>query len=114
MEDYRKKQMTKAQMWEKIHNERIMWQMQVQRAREEAIKETTWKMRQISNLLIASIVKPNGMQEGDAWYIDTTPLEADDGCMWDAKVKALENGTIRIQVEQVKLEPEEKQQEEEK
>ena len=117
MEDYRKKKMTKAQMWDKMHEERRMWQERCEYIRQQAVEETTVKIRTLTDQIISSIVKSCGMQNGDVWMLAFKLLEPKDGYVWTCKFKTIaeeHQHDFVVQVEEVKVpEPEEEIQQEE-
>lgn len=115
MEDYRKKQMTKAQMWDKIHEERRMWMEKDKRDTEQAYIAGMIEARKFIDPIIAKFVRGFGTPEGDEIRLDIGEITPEDR-EWHIRCGSLDEKTITLWARQSKeeQEPEEEQQEEEK
>ena len=97
MEDYKKRKMTKQQLWDKLHAEREMWQMKCQHDVEAAVQQTIIRMRAAIDPVLISMAQSYGIDTDDGFYLDfTAPAEAREGYIWTAHIEDAPSGDLRI------------------
>lgn len=108
MEDYKKKKMTKAQLWDKLHEERTMWinkcRNDVQAARAQAVHETLLEIRAITDPVLAAFALAFGKPDEDGEYVLEVKMpEAKEGFEWQARILVSEEGEWAVCAKEVKL-----------
>ena len=117
MEDYKKKKMTKAQLWDKLHEERRMWidkcRNDVQAARAQAKHETMLAIRAITDPVLAAFALSFGKPDEDGEYVLEVKMpEAKEGAEWQARIRVSESGEWEVCAKEVELPKEEGEEDE--
>ena len=119
MEDYKKKKITKAQLWDKLHNERRMWidkcRNDVQAARAQAQHETMLAIRAITDPVLVAFALALGNPDEDGEYVLKVKMpETKEGHEWQARIRVSEEGEWEVCAKEVELPkmPEEEETEE--
>ena len=118
MEDYKKKKITKAQLWDKLHEERRMWidkcRNDVQAARAQAKHETLLAIRSITDPVLVAFALALGKPDEDGEYVLEVKMpEAKEGHEWQARILVSEEGEWAVCAKEVELPKEEEQKQEE-
>lgn len=116
MEDYKKKKMTKAQLWDKLHEERFMWQNKCQHDVAVTKINTALEIRKIVDPILAKVALAFGKPDQEGEYIlDIELPENREGYEWQVRLSEIGDGLWQIGTKEVELpkeEGEEKQEEE--
>ena len=110
MSDYKKKQMTKAQLWDKLHKEREMWTNKCQHDVAVAKINTAITIRKLVDPILAKVTLAFGKPDEDGEYkLDIEIPEAKEGFEWQVTLEEVDEKTWRITTKEVELPKEEEE-----
>lgn len=94
--DYKKKKMTKQQVWDKLHEERKMWQMKCEHDRNRATQETAIRVRTALDPILAQVVRTYGTIQGEDGEIcldvALPDTETKEGFIWQTRIDKTDTG----------------------
>ena len=97
MEDYRHKKITKDQLWDKLHEERRMWQYKCAHDAAAAKVNTAIALRKIVDPILAKVVLAFGSPHEDGSYDMMIEIpKTRDGYEWQVILKEVDDKTWRI------------------
>ena len=94
MADHNKKEMTKKELWDKLHNERRMWQEKCQYDMEKAVEQAVTSMRLYIDPILAELALEYGEWKEDHYELPFKQPANRDGYYWTAKVSQQDDGMI--------------------
>lgn len=109
MEDYKKKKMTKAQLWDKLHEERFMWQNKCQHDVAVTKINTALEIRKIVDPILAKVALAFGKPDQEGEYIlDIELPEYREGYDWQIRLGKVGEKTWRITAKEIEIPKEKK------
>lgn len=109
MEDYRKKKITKQQLWDKLHEERFMWQNKCQHDVAVTKINTALEIRKIVDPILAKVALAFGKPNEDGEYsLDIELPENREGYDWQVRLDEQDDTTWRITAKEIEIPKEEK------
>lgn len=108
MEDYRKKKITKAQLWDKLHEERFMWQNKCQHDVAVTKINTALEIRKIVDPILAKVALAFGKPDQEGEYcLDIELPENREGYEWQVRLSEIGEGMWQIGTKEVELQKKE-------
>ena len=104
--DYKRKQMTKQQVWDKLHEERRMWQEKLEYDVRQATMSGILQMKAAYEPILALMVRAFGVPDGEygELRLDVNKPESKDGYIWTARVEDIDDKTLRVWAKEVSTE----------
>lgn len=94
MED-KKEKLTKAQLIQKINDERVTFQMAREHQQQETDKAIA-AVRRVADQVIARFVRSFGQEKGGEYVLDIPVPDCPEGHFWGTKIEIVDDTTWRL------------------
>ena len=98
---FEKKELTKKQLIEKIHNERRAWMDRVEYVKETTRNQTLAASRKVMDAVLSSVIRAFGTADGDAVRLDINVPEEREGYIWQTKIQVVDEKTWRLWAKEI-------------